>query len=164
MNLTVNHLIQTVFKEFSKHRVERFTMKDLAQIADISRSSIYRYFDCIDYVYKEVFERLILKEITQDCQSSDELIERFVNYVHDNETFCLNLYYRTALMLRTEHIIKVLNELIFKYDQKDHSDKWYMIGGFICTLEDWFNGNLKRDKQLVINDLLSYNSVIKSVC
>lgn len=163
MNLTMNHLIQTICKEFSSHRIERFTLSDLAKLSGTSRGSIYYHFSSIDQLYKEVLENIILKEITDGCESSDELFVRSVTYIMENQNLCLNLYYQTAMLVKDEHRTKVLNELLMKYDIADQSHQMYMIASFIYTFKHWFDSNLKLDKQQIIDELLNYNQRFKQL-
>lgn len=90
MNLTVDHLIQTTYKEFSNHRIERFTLTDLSGISKIHRNSIYYHFNDIAHLYRVIFERVILKEITENCKTTDELLKRTVKYIDKHRIFCLN--------------------------------------------------------------------------
>jgi len=161
MHLTMNHLIQTTCKEFSSRRIERFTLSDLAKLSGTSRGSIYYHFSSMEQLYKKVLESIILKEITDGCETSDELFIRSVTYVTNNQNLCLNLYYQTTMLVKDEHRSKVLNELLMKYDVDDQSSQIYMMASFLYTFKNWFDNNLKSDKQQIINELLSYNQIIK---
>jgi len=163
MNMTTNHLIQTICDEFSSRRIERFTLSDLAKLSGTSRGSIYYHFSSMDQLYKEILEQVILKEITDGCKTSDELFVRSVTYVMNNQNLCLNLYYQTVMLVNDEHRIKALNGLLMKYDIADQSHQMYMIASFIYTFKNWFDNNLNLDKQQIIDELLNYNQKFKQL-
>lgn len=163
MNLTAKHLIDTAYNEFSGHKVKRFTIMDLSRKSNVSRGTIYYHFECIDYLYKAILDK-ILEEVTKDCHSSDELLTRIVDYVDENKNLCLNLYYQSLITTRNEDLIKGLNQLILKYDKADPSaqaERGRLIGGFLVILRDWLDDNLSVSKDIIITRLLSYNQFLK---
>lgn len=151
MNLTVDHLTQTVYQEFSKRKINKFTMIELARIAQLSRSTIYYYFEDMNQIYKSVFNNIVLADITRNCQSSDDFLERTINYIALHKTFCLNLYYKTALVRSNQHAINLLDEQLSRFDQG--SNNYNAIAIYICTIDDWFKDDLARDKSQILNDL-----------
>ena len=95
MSLTKKHLIETTYREFSSRRIDKFTLVELAQKATVSRSTIYNNFGGLEFVYKDLVEKIILEEITRDCRSYEEWIKNLVAYIYDNKLLCLNLYRQT---------------------------------------------------------------------
>lgn len=161
MNLTVDHLIQTTYKEFSNHRIERFTLTDLSRISKIHRNSIYYHFNDIAHLYRVIFERVILKEITENCKTTDELLKRTVKYIDKHRIFCLNMYNHGALNADFTNIVVFLDEVIFKYREKNSSKRGSLIGGFLVILNCWFDNDLRDDSQKICNDLLEYNRFLR---
>ncbi|AKP02284.1 hypothetical protein ABB44_00745 [Companilactobacillus farciminis] len=110
MSLTKQHLIETIYQEFSSRRIEKFTLVELSQKATVCRSTIYNNFGSLEYVYKDLIEKVILKEITRDCQSYEELIKNLVTYIYDNKMLCLNLYRQTVPFINQEHVHRQIME------------------------------------------------------
>lgn len=155
MNLTVNHLTQTVFNEFSRRKINKFSIKELSRTANLSRSTIYYYFEDINQVYKEVFYNIVLKEITDGCTSTDDFIKRTVNYIEEHKNFCLNLYYLTSLWRNHQHAINLLSEILPEIEGYEESNNYNAITSYICTIDDWFKEDLSRSKEVILGDLLT---------
>ena len=101
---------ETIYQEFSSRRIEKFTLVELSQKATVCRSTIYNNFGSLEYVYKDLIEKVILKEITRDCQSYEELIKNLVTYIYDNKMLCLNLYRQTVPFINQEHVHRQIME------------------------------------------------------
>lgn len=158
MKQTATLLIQTVYKELSKGRVDNFTIVELAKCAGVNRGTIYYNFETIENIYQEVFEKIILKEITTNSNSFEDLIKNFIEYVNNNKIFCLNLYYQTAFTLRHANVIDLLNDLLVKYtDEQEAIVKTELITGYIGIIEGWFNTELLIDSYIIQKQLLKYH-------
>lgn len=152
MNLTVRHIEETLFKEFSKRKVYKYSIRELSEATKFHRSTIYYYFDDINHIYKSVFEDFILEEIVRDCNSIEEFVKRTINYIATHKNLCLNLYYLTATPRCHQDAINVLNEILpkLRVDPNGHNS----MTDYILTVDDWFKGNLSRSKDDLINELL----------
>ncbi|MQS76822.1 TetR/AcrR family transcriptional regulator [Companilactobacillus halodurans] len=156
MRLASKHLIQTVYQELSAKRIKRFTLTSLSKSSGVSRGTIYYYFDCIDDVYKEVFNQIILQEVLQNSQSFEDLISEFISFISENKTFCLNLYYLTRDLNRKNYLIKIFNEQLSEYKNEITLPNHFIVGGFIHVLTMWFESNLELETRLVIEQLQTY--------
>lgn len=163
MNLTVQHVLQTIYKEFSNRRVEQFTLADLSRLSKVSRNAIYYNFECLDYVYKAAYEQMILNNIIEESKTMEEFFTKLVDYIADNKNFCLSLYKCTALIVSNKQILAALNKILMHYGEKDYSDREHMIISFIYIIKTWLDGGLCGDKQKVINDLTSYMRFIRKI-
>lgn len=163
MNLIKKHLIEVAYQELSEHRVEKFTLTKLAKLADVSRNTIYNNFVCLDYIYKGILEEIIVKEISEGCNSSDELLINIVEYISKHRVLCMNLYYHTMVILKVSDIIRFINNWFSSYDENQLSENKYMSGCFIIILRDWFDSDLKADDKAIVAELLDYNKILKRV-
>ncbi|MFC6177577.1 TetR-like C-terminal domain-containing protein [Companilactobacillus huachuanensis] len=89
-------------------------------------------------VYKTVFEEIILKNVTENSKTFEDIINNFINYVSNNKIFCLNLYKETEEKIVFQKIIKLLNDLIINYcEDTDSKDRLYLIVGYIRIFQQW---------------------------
>ncbi|KRK91564.1 TetR/AcrR family transcriptional regulator [Companilactobacillus futsaii] len=166
MSLTKQHLIETIYQEFSSRRIKKFTLVELSQKATVSRSTIYNNFGSLEYVYKDLIEKVILKEITRDCQSYEELINNLVAYIYNNKMLCLNLYRQTVPFIDQEHIYRQIMEdfsqILIQYNHEKVISKVAMEA-FILMLRKQFDNNLKANQIEMTEILVKYEHFLFNV-
>lgn len=81
MNRTVDHLIHTMFEELSVNRVRRFTVTDLTKASNVTRGTIYYYFDSIEDIYMATFEKKILNVAIKESDDFNKFIGKFVRRI-----------------------------------------------------------------------------------
>ncbi len=138
MNVIKNRVIQTVCNTLTTPRFERFTIYELSSKSDIDILTIYTEIGFMEDVYKTVFEEIILKNVTENSKTFEDIINNFINYVSNNKIFCLNLYKETEEKIVFQKIIKLLNDLIINYcEDTDSKDRLYLIVGYIRIFQQW---------------------------
>lgn len=166
MSLTKKHLIETTYREFSSRRIDKFTLVELAQKATVSRSTIYNNFGSLEYVYKDLIEKIILKEITRGCQSYEELIKNLVTYIYDNKMLCLNLYRQTIPFINQEHvhrqIIEDFSKILIQYNQEKEVSNVAM-DALILMLKKQFDNNLRTNQIEMTEILVKYGHFLFNV-
>lgn len=166
MSLTKKHLIETIYQEFSSRRIEKFTLVELSQKATVCRSTIYNNFGGLEYVYKDLIEKIILKEITRDCQSYEELIKNLVTYIYDNKMLCLNLYHQIVPFINQEHvhrqIVEDFGKVLIQYNQEKVISK-VALDAFILMLKKQFDNNLRTNQIEMIEILVKYGHFLFNV-
>lgn len=166
MSLTKQHLIDTIYNEFSSRRIERFTLVELAQKATVSRSTIYNNFGGLEYVYKELAEKIFIEEIICDCRSHDELIKNLVAYIYDNKTLCLNLYHQTMPFINQEHVHRQITNNFIKALVKYNQDKVISevaIDAFFLVVKKQFENNLRHSQDEMTDSLIKYGHFLFNV-
>lgn len=162
MRTTVDHIIQTVYQELSSQRVEKFRMADLIMKSKVSKNTIYYYFDDLEDVYKESFERLILQKITHEATTFDEMVLNLVTFIANHKIFCLNFYELTsATKNRGRYFEQILNEHLPKYNIKNVSTNLHLAAGIANILRRWFEDNLKTDLAVIIKEVRQYNYALE---
>lgn len=114
MNRTVDHLIHTMFEELSVNRVRRFTVTDLTKASNVTRGTIYYYFDSIEDIYMATFEKKILNVAIKESDDFNKFIGKFVLYISENKTFSLNFYRLAELNIRRKFLINIFNSQLLK--------------------------------------------------
>lgn len=163
MTHTVNRLIQTVYNEFSTRILEGFSVSKLAKLAGVNRGTVYNNIGSIEDVYRVVFEKMILEEVIEECDSFEEIIISFVDYVINNKTFCLNMYYQTAFILRHQNVIDLLEGLLKQYaENADVIVRTNLLSAYVSIVESWFKRDLPGDGHDIKLQLLHYHKAIPS--
>jgi len=138
LNDTKNCVIQTVCNILSAPGFERFTVYDLSNESKLDMLTIYTEIGFMEDVYKAVFEEVILKKVTENSETFEDVINNFINYVSENKTFCLNLYKQTEEVIRFKKVIELLNDLILDYcENTDSKERLYLIVGYIRIFQQW---------------------------
>jgi len=161
MNVTVDHLIQIIHRELSSHRIERFTMTDLIRLSKVTRGTVYNYFESIDDLYIAAFQRLIMDKATEDSDSFEDFIYELVTNISENKTFSLNFYRLTKMMHKRGFLINNLNKQLLRFNMKQDNDRIYVVSGFCFILINWFDADLRNDKDTIIEELNYYSQMIK---
>jgi len=161
MNVTVDHLIQTIHKELSSRQVERFTMTDLIKVSNVTRSTVYYYFESIDDLYMATFQELIMNRAIQESTSFEDFIFKFVSNIADNKLFCLNFYRLTKMIHRRNFLISNLNKQLLRFELITTDGPIHIIGGFCFIIIDWFDNNLEVDREVIIEELYLYKQMIQ---
>ena len=131
-------MIQTVCNILSTPGFERFTVYDLSNESKLDMLTIYTEIGFMEDVYKAVFEEVILKKVTENSETFEDVINNFINYVSENKTFCLNLYKQTEEVIRFKKVIELLNDLILDYcENTDSKERLYLIVGYIRIFQQW---------------------------
>jgi len=131
-------VIQTVCNILSTPGFERFTVYDLSNESKLDMLTIYTEIGFMEDVYKAVFEEVILKKVTENSETFEDVINNFINYVSENKTFCLNLYKQTEEVIRFKKVIELLNDLILDYcENTDSKERLYLIVGYIRIFQQW---------------------------
>jgi len=131
-------VIQTVCNILSAPGFERFTVYDLSNESKLDMLTIYTEIGFMEDVYKAVFEEVILKKVTENSETFEDVINNFINYVSENKTFCLNLYKQTEEVIRFKKVIELLNDLILDYcENTDSKERLYLIVGYIRIFQQW---------------------------
>lgn len=161
MKHTVKLLLETVYNEFSTRMVGRFTIAELARLAEVNRGTIYNNIGTIEQVYQLVFEEFILKPVTQGCDTFEDAINRFIDYVIENRTFCMNMYFCTAFMLRHQDALNLLEKLLLRYHSKKNSnDRGELISAYVKIIEGWFVAELSESGENIKRQLAYYHKDI----
>ncbi|WP_099974474.1 TetR/AcrR family transcriptional regulator [Lactobacillus terrae] len=148
MNLTREYLLDIVEKELSDNLRDKFTITELVNISDLSRSTVYYHFESLEEVYKSLFNERILPNIIVKNLSLRPIVEGLIDYIVNNKKICLNVYRLTSDMNRRDYIISLVNQAFYKYElgeDKINSHRRYLIGGFVFILYSWFEDNLSTD-------------------
>lgn len=138
LNDTKNCVIQTVCNILSTPVFERFTVYDLSSKSKLDILTIYTEIGFMEDVYKTVFDEVILKNVTENSETFEDVINNFINYVSENKTFCLNLYKQTEEVIRFKKVIELLNDLILNYcENTDSKERLSLIVGYIRIFQQW---------------------------
>ena len=138
LNDTKNCVIQTVCNILSTPAFERFTVYDLSSKSKLDILTIYTEIGFMEDVYKTVFDEVILKNVTENSETFEDVINNFINYVSENKTFCLNLYKQTEEVIRFKKVIELLNDLILNYcENTDSKERLSLIVGYIRIFQQW---------------------------
>ena len=122
----VNTIIEQASRLFVRHGYHNVTMESIAQYANVSKVTLYKYFKDKQTLY----EHIILLNSTKDLEDIKTIISDFIPYpdkVHTLFQFELTTYYDqdrpnleddTILSLETEKAIKKYHANVKKQRQK----------------------------------------------
>jgi len=160
MNLTLDHLINVFFEELSSHRVKRFTMTDLIKASSFHKSTVYRYFRDMSQVHIMVYQTLIIDEVMMQSDSFEEMIIALVSYINENKIFCSNLYDLVDAANKRKYFVQSLYKQLIRFEIGNDIEKYYLVSGFILTLDEWFKSSLSKEKGIIIDELFMYKGLI----
>lgn len=162
MNVTVDHIIHTTCQELSSQHVEKFRLNDLVKCAGLSKNTIYYYFDSLEDIYKEIFEKIILESIMHKSTTFNETVENFVTFIANNKVLCLNLYNLTLpLADKWQYLDKILNQNLPKYHIRNVSTNFHIVTGLTNILQRWFEENLQTEVGTIIFEVQTYNQAVQ---
>ncbi|CAJ1185875.1 hypothetical protein FD33_GL000275 [Companilactobacillus paralimentarius DSM 13238 = JCM 10415] len=156
MNRTVDHLIHTMFEELSVNRVRRFTVTDLTKASNVTRGTIYYYFDSIEDIYMATFEKKILNVAIKESDDFNKFIGKFVLYISENKTFSLNFYRLAELNIRRKFLINIFNSQLLKYNFKINPDNIYLVSGLCFIIINWLDNGLEMKTEFIIQEVNHY--------
>lgn len=156
MNRTVDHLIHTMFEELSVNRVRRFTITDLTKASNVTRGTIYYYFDSIEDIYMATFEKKILNVAIKESDDFNKFIGKFVLYISENKTFSLNFYRLAELNIRRKFLINIFNSQLLKYNFKINPDNIYLVSGLCFIIINWLDNGLEMKTEFIIQEVNHY--------
>lgn len=156
VNLTVNHLISTMFEELSASRVRKFTITDLTRASNVTRGTIYYYFDCIEDIYLAAFDKKILNMAVQESDTFNKFVSNLIVCISENKTFSLNLYKLAELSIRRKILIDIFNNQLLEYNFKINPDNIYLVSGLCFIVINWLDNNLEMETELIIQETSFY--------
>lgn len=152
VRMTKSMMKEALLELLEKKPLDKITVKDVCESADVNRSTFYSYYESIEQLLLEI-EDDVLNQLPMYPDSpegySDEhflsALEEFFDYVRENERlFRILIVQRdsssfnnrlvNAVMGRYRSIMKA-DGLIARYAYV------YCVSGVIGILKEWLNGN-----------------------
>lgn len=175
---TSEYLIQKLKEQLSEENRSTFTVRDLINCSSLSRSTIYRNFPggMID-LYKETFQREVVDVIVNKSLDWNQAVERFVDYIADHKTLCINLYRLSSHEQRRIHTKELIKYFFAEFLKKQYNHKKvlqilekyrdevdFLAGGLSYQLETWFKDDLRTSPEAIISKLrFCYQLVLDTI-
>lgn len=168
--LKTKKAIHNAYAELLKiKKSEDITIKDIADVADISRKTFYYYYNGVWEIEEEIENQLIEhleKEIENldfktMIQSPYIIFERLTNLINTDLDFYGNLLSNEAnsSLIRKISIIlqnemeKLLKSSTDLEEQKISLISKYCIAGMVIIFQEWFNSDRKISQKDISQDL-----------
>lgn len=161
MNLTIDSLVNSIYKELSTRRVNRFTMTDLMKASSVSRGTIYYYFNNIEDIYTAAFEKNILNRVIEESDSFTSFINKFISYIYENKTFSLNFYHLTEIKIRKEFLIEIFNNQLLRFKININPKNLYVVSGFCFIIINCFDHDLELEQGLINKEIELYSQMLR---
>lgn len=150
VRMTKKMIKDATLELLEKHALEKITVTDICENADVNRSSFYAYYDDIHQLLLEI-ENDILNQIpisalpvTTSKEQFLITLENFFDYVQENERL-----FRIMIVQRDNSSFnhKLLNAVMEKYrDSEEGSDTLlsryayvYYVNGVIGIMKEWIS-------------------------
>lgn len=136
-----------------KQPIEKITVTDICEKADVNRSTFYSYYEDIGQLLLEVEDDVLNSlPVSPDSTSVDidgrflSALEEFFNYVRENERL-----FRLLIVQRDSSSFnhRLINSVMERYRKPSSTgdkllDRYayvYCINGVIGIMKEWINGN-----------------------
>lgn len=153
VRMTKSMMKEALLELLEKKPLDKITVKDICESADVNRSTFYSYYESIEQLLLEI-EDDVLNQLPMNPDSSEDYsnehflsaLEEFFDYVRDNERlFRILIVQRDSssfnhrlvntIMEKYRSVLKIKDELIARYTYV------YCVSGVIGMLKEWINGN-----------------------
>lgn len=154
---TKKHLRDALIKLMKEKKVNKITVKELTELADVNRSTFYLYyddiFDMVDKVESEIIENfsLVFEEFSTKDSTYENTLSFFIyvfKFVKDNSDICEILLgpdgeysfmekFKVAINTSQPNLISKKTRL------KNEFFLPFIISGCIGTIQHWLEGEMK---------------------
>lgn len=165
--LKTKKAIRNAYAELLKNKNSSdITIKDIADVADISRKTFYYYYDGVWQIEDEI-ENELTKLLSKELENLDiEVLLKNPQTLFQNitEIICSDLdFYGNLILNDTQLLSKFSNILEEEFKKRLEVSKIneetiniiskYCIQGVISIYQYWFNSDRKRSLEQISNDL-----------
>lgn len=152
--------IKNTFMELLKDRpIEKITVREICNLLHINRSTFYRHYEDIYFLYREIVNDLVnpLKKVYKEIEDSDitsvEAMKRILVFIKENkEIYSILMIYQRDIALweniNTLSIDLFLNKIYQKYENSMYCDQnelkqsvQFVTSGFYALYKSWLNNN-----------------------
>ncbi len=159
--------IKAAFVELlSEKKIEKITVAEITELADISRATFYLHFEDVYKLYEsveeDIFSQLILIFTKQHgLIARDALIKRLelsLEYIEENKQLITSMAENGNIISRIHKgaVNVFLNEFYQNgYTEFGFIEVNFVTWGLIGTLQDWIVGEIKSSKEELV-DMLRY--------
>ena len=153
VKMTKKMMKDALLELLEKQPIEKITVTDICEKADVNRSTFYSYYEDIGQLLLEVEDDVLNSlPVSPDSASVDtdgrflSALEEFFNYVRENERpFRLLIVQRDSSSFNH----RLINSVMERYRKPSSTgdkllDRYayvYCINGVIGIMKEWINGN-----------------------
>lgn len=114
-------IMNTFMDQLQYKSLDKITVKDIIENAEINRNTFYYYFndiyDLIDQIFKEELDRF-LSESDEDCSFYDEYLKA-ASIILNHKTAIVHIYHSKSKEILNIYIEKTCNAFIGRFVRKD---------------------------------------------
>lgn len=155
-------IIEEFFVELSRERRRNFKMAEFIKLSKYGKGTIYNKFDNINQLYDSTFQLFVVQGVLQSSTSVKFMLEALVEYISANQIFCMNLYdlFEPDHIQREDYLFQIFDQQLQRLKIEDAILRYYLITGFLATLDKWFRYELGADSATVITNLHSHDRLM----
>lgn len=165
------HLIRTALVELMEEKMlERITIKELCERADVNRSTFYLHYSDQRNVLNDIKETVCAKTVEMFSETGfddpESFAEQFLCYVRDNDRVF------RALIMNDEGdsfrytLMEVLKPMMLQYlsgnsdSQTDAFGLAYMMAGSLSVIIEWMKTGYERKPKELAHFIVGINSTV----
>jgi AcrR family transcriptional regulator len=152
IKLTKKCIQDSLFELLETTDINKISIKKLCEIADINRSTFYKYYGSQYDVLKEYEDKQIQNINDQICKNPNETnLATILSYIKENKNMFNKIYPES---MRKDFLLKVLNISNLKQEmdllcQDDEYAKLYILFGGIACIATWIESNCKESPEFI---------------
>jgi AcrR family transcriptional regulator len=162
----------------TEKEVEKITIKEVAELADVDRKTVYNYYDGVHSILDELENELMagfekaMENVEYGVENVYILFEALTNYLTANWDVCetlMKMEHNSRFIFNTidflhQKILLAIENLNFVPSDKQRLCASFITMGLFSVYREWFNSDRKQSLEelskdvgcLVLNGLFSY--------
>ena len=164
-------LKDSLLELLKKKPIEKITVSELAQKADINRATFYiHYYDAFDLLEKtedEFYDKIMKSFDSPETESFHAILETSLNEIYNNRKLCEVLFGRFGDMKFLEKILSLSGSKVIEFWQSKSPEtdistleliNSFSMGGNTNLVKSWVNNGFKLSVKELLSVMLNLNS------
>lgn len=168
INQTKKLLKDNLIDLLEKKNLEKITIKELCEKADINRTTYYKYYldqyDQLEKIEDEIFIDMgnyIDNNSIHDSRENEIIIKNILEYIENNKRAFKILLEKADINFQNK-MLRFIGKKIFNKEEYSTIDEEivyiYTAVGSFGVVSEWIKGNLEINKEELIKQILKLNN------
>lgn len=168
INQTKQLLKDNLIDLLEKKNLERITIKELCEKADINRTTYYKYYldqyDQLEKIEDEIFVDMgnyIENNSIHNSKENEIIIENILEYIENNQRTFKILLEKADINFQNKMLSFIGKKIFDKEEYSTINEEIvyiYTAVGSFGVVSEWIKGNLKINKEELVKQILKLNN------
>ena len=168
INQTKQLLKDNLIDLLEKKNLERITIKELCEKADINRTTYYKYYldqyDQLEKIEDEIFVDMgnyIENNSIHNSKENEIIIENILEYIENNQRTFKILLEKADINFQNKMLSFIGKKIFDKEEYSTMNEEIvyiYTAVGSFGVVSEWIKGNLKISKEKLLKQIIKLNN------